>query len=137
MNPWRFWEYVTEGGRNLTREWYGQQDASVQAALDNAVLLLQGTDNWTEPEISTFKELTEKHVGLSEIRFSIKAGRWSPQRRFRPVGLYRPQQRDFIFILGCEKKMGGLIYIPLNAFDSALKYKADFENGKGELCEHL
>ena len=128
-------DYVTEDGHNLFQEWYAEQDATVQAGLDHVVLLAKATDDWIEPEQYWFKELTEKHVGLSEFRLKVKDRFFV--RRFRPAGLFRPHIREFIFILGCEKKLGGLIYIPDKAFDTALKHKADLEAGKGHTDEHI
>ena len=134
MDTWHIRDYVTEDGHNLLMEWYEQQDESVQAGLDHAVLLARATDNWTNPEKGWFKELTEKHAGLSEFRLKVKSRLF--ERKFRPVGVFQPTSREFTFILGCEKKMGGLIYVPAKAFDLALAHKADMEAGKGTLHEH-
>ena len=135
MSQWRLWDYVTEDGRNLLLEWYAEQDESVQARLDHVVLLAKAEDDWIEPEKRWFSELTKKHAGLSEFRFTVE-GRFV-DRKFRPVGLFRPHTREFIFILGCEKKLGGLIYVPDKAFDTAMKYKADLEAGHGGIDEHV
>lgn len=135
MDPWRIWDYVTAQGRNLLQDWYGVQDEGVQAAFDNVVLLARATDDWVEPPQWWFSELTKKHVGLSEFRFTVKGRMF--ERKFRPAGIFRRTEREFIFILGCEKKMGGLVYVPDRAFDTALKYKSDFEAGVGDRHEHV
>lgn len=134
MEPWRIWDYVTEDGHNMLVEWYDEHDETVQATFDNVVLLARGTDNWTEPQKWWFKELAKKHAGLSEFRFTVKGKLL--KRKFRPVGVFRRTGREFIFILGCEKTMSGLIYIPHHAFDTALARKADLDAGKGTLHEH-
>ena len=55
-------------------------------------------------------------------------------RRFRPVGIWREQEREFVFLIGCEKS--GALYTPQNAFGLALGYKAKFERGEGGTSEH-
>ena len=72
---------------------------------------------------------------MSEFRIKVKGKLF--ERKFRPVGVFRPLSREFVFILGCEKRMGGLIYIPDKAFDTALAHKADLNAGKGSLHEHV
>lgn len=107
---------------------------------DTTVLLLRGLTSWETPEIQEFKILTGKHFGLSEVRFGVRPKRSErkiPIRRFRPVGIYWPEQRAFGFVLGCEKKMRGSIYIPDKAFDLALDHKNEWQQGKGRFDEHV
>jgi hypothetical protein len=131
MASWSLWDYVTEDQTVPIRDWYDVQDESAQAALDNAVLLLRAANDWTDPKRKEFKELHRKHAGLSEIRF-WPFGRF---RKFRVAGIYRPDSREFIFLVGCEKQLG--LYIPRGVFDLAMKYKRDLEAGKGDLREHV
>ena len=139
MKPWTFMDYRTDGGHNLIQQWYNRQDVAVQAAFDQTLLTLRAVDDWTDPDVREFKELTGRHRGLAEIRFDIPAihpeTRKPFKRRFRPAGIWRPEKRDFILLLGCEKR--GRTYIPHDAFGLALSYKAQFEEGKGTICEHI
>lgn len=131
---------MTQDSINLIQVWREAQDPPVRAAFDATVLLLRGAVNWEIPEIPEFKVLTEKHIGLSEIRFGVRPKRSErkiPLRRFRPVGIYWPEQRAFGFILGSEKMMRGGVYIPGNAFDIALNYKHEWQEGKGRFDEHV
>ena len=141
MTPWMFRDYVTADDHDVFDEWYSAQDDAVQAALDATLYLLRATNDWLDERVGEFKQLTGKHAGLSEIMFDIQArqpgGRQWTKRRFRPAGLWRPEQRDFILFVGCEKRLRGLIYIPAGAFDRALEYKVAFEQGKGGLRERL
>lgn len=131
-------DYCTADGNNLIRQWYDQQDAGVQAVFDETVLTLRAIDDWSDPNVMEFKELTKKHRGLGEVRFDIFAVHPNTKkpfkRRFRPVGVWRPAQREFVFLLGCEKS--GRSYKPNDAFGLALAYKEQFEQGKGMICEH-
>ena len=136
MAVWRFFDYRTAAlpSRNLIQLWYGEQDRDVQAEFDATVKILEATEDWRDTK--AFKELTRQHAGLGEIRFSVRKrirGR-EIVRRFRPVGLWIEGARQFTFLVGCEKSRG--MYTPPNAFDLALRYKADLENGIGDICEH-
>jgi hypothetical protein len=125
MNRWKFWDYYDKDGNNLIVQWYLAQEVAVQAAFDWTLYTLAATEDWTDPRIDEFRVLTGRHFGLCEIRFDLVINR--VKRRFRPAGIWRPVQRDFILLLGCEKS--GRIYKPQNAFDVALGYKSRFEQG--------
>ena len=140
MALWRFLEYVTEDGRNLVAEWYEVQDPEVQAEFDVTLLLLSATEDWEDEEFEAFKPLTKKHAGLGEIRFYINAlapgARQAHRRRFRPVGIWPPStKREFVLILGCEKR--GRQSIPHDAFGLALRHKALLEEGRGTTHERI
>jgi hypothetical protein len=138
MASWRFMDYCTDDGRNLIQEWYAAQDDAVKVAFDATLFTLAATEDWEAASVQEFKVLTERHAGLGEIRFDVEAKEpgWKKprKRRFRPVGIWHPGEREFILLLGCEKS--GRIYTPLNAFDLALEYKAQFEQGRGTIREH-
>jgi len=139
MRPWTLRDYFPETGGCPIREWYARQDAAVQANFDATVNILRATDDWTASEVKEFKLLSAAHAGLAEIVFDVevrKAGaRKVSKRKFRPVGVFRPEEREFIFLLGCEKS--GRIYIPSDAFEKALKLKAAFEKGLGAIDDHI
>ena len=107
MALWRFSDYCTADGKNLIQQWYSEQDEAVQAVFDETLLTLRAVDDWADPDVKEFKELTREHRGLGEIRFDIPAvdpNTKNPFKRgFRPVGIWRPDRREFIFLLGCEK----------------------------------
>jgi hypothetical protein len=138
MALWRFLDYRADRGtpplRNLIQDWYGAQGVDVQAEFDATVGVLGATTNWRKAK--EFKPLTKKHTGLGELRFSVKTKKHGKVviRRFRPVGIWREEAGEFIFLIGCEKAHG--VYDPAGAFDLALDLKAKLESGEGELCEH-
>lgn len=138
MSLWRFFDYCTEDGVNLIQVWYLEQDGKVRAAFDATVFVLGATKDWEDPKVKEFKLLQNRHAGLAELRFDIDVrpprAPKSYKRRFRPVGIWRPEQRQFILLLGCEKTR--LTYTPAGAFDTALKYKRQFEQGRGWIREH-
>jgi hypothetical protein len=125
MEPWRLLEYVDASGRNPFREWYVTQPVAVRAALDAQVAFLMSTDNSLRKK-KIFLRLFREHVGLHEIRF------WpypeEPKRKFRVVGLYRPDRREFVFFGACEKQLG--VY-KSDAFGRAKQNLDEFLAGKG------
>ncbi len=132
-------DYETEDRLNLIQQWYEVQDDAVKVAFDYTLRILAATEDWNDSSVKEFKVLTRKHVGLCEIRFKTDARHPNGEpykRRFRPVGVWRPDSRDFVLLLGCEK--WGMNYIPPNAFDLALDYKTQyFEQGRGAIYEHI
>jgi hypothetical protein len=133
MSHWLFLDYKTEGpdGENIIQRWYERQDAQVRAAFDATVTLLAAKPDWRSTRL--VKELQRTHIGLTELVIDLKERR--PFRHIRPVGIWREEERIFIFLMGCEKS--GRIYIPNRAFDTALRYKELFEVGRGTIREHI
>ena len=136
MALWRFFDYRTDDWppRNPIQEWYGKQDLAVQAEFDATVAVLVATEDWEKAK--EFKILTRNHAGLAELRFSVitTKGKKKIIRRFRPLGIWHKETKEFIFLAGCEKAQG--LYDPQNVFELALDYKAKIEGGRGEICEH-
>ena len=137
MALWRFLDYRTHDARprNLIQLWYGQQDRAVQAEFDATVAILAATEDWEKAK--EFKLLRRRHLGLAELRFSVRVKKHGKEitRGVRPVGIWRAEAREFIFLAGCEKEPHGA-YIPANAFDVALACKTKLEKGEGDICEH-
>ena len=139
MIPWSFKDYWTEDGHNLIQQWYEDQDDEVQAAFDGTLLRLRAVDDWLDRKVKEFDLLSRQHEGLGELRFYV----WEDHpdtgkqfiRRFRPAGIWRPEKREFILLLGCEKAHGS--YIPHDAFDLALRHKTLLEQGRGTIREHV
>ena len=131
MALWRILAYHTGDFACPIQDWYALQNEEVQAAFDATLIILRATVDW--PDTKAFKGLTKKHRGLGEIRFRLDG---PPIRRFRPVGIWPPLvAREFVMLLGCEKRMGA--YTPKNAFDLALEYKRQFEAGIGGTIEYI
>lgn len=139
MRPWTFRAYVTPDGGCPIGDWYAQQEARVKAVFDDTRDKLRSEKDWLETDDLLFRPLQQKHIGLGEIRFHTIAinpiNKRPFRRRFRPVGIWRPERHDFIFLLGCEK--WGMNYCPKDAFDLALSYKALLEQGRGTVREYL
>jgi hypothetical protein len=119
-------DYVDVFGNNLISNWRGAQSIPVQTDFDAVVRLLSATPDWSD--LREFKKLDRAHVGLGELRFKTQ------KVQYRPVGFFGKADGEFVLLLGCSKS--GRVYTPLNAFDLALRYKADFENKRGGLVEH-
>lgn len=136
MSHWRFVEYVGADGKRPFSAWYCLQDKEVKAAFDFLVLQRRVMPDWTaapsRASQKQFAQLTREHAGLHELRFWVSNDvRPSQPRRLRVAGIFRPSEREFVLLAGCEKRMGGEIYDPADAFDTALKLKAALEAGRG------
>lgn len=138
MSPWRFIAYHPKGEGCPIRDWYEAQHPKVQVAFDFTLATLKGTDVWVGTK--EFKELTREHLGLAELRFNVEFPKpGSPsgrvKRRFRPLGIWRPREREFVLLVGYEKS--GRLRLPPNVFVLAFKYKREFGLGMGELHEYF
>lgn len=138
MSPWRFIAYHPRGVGCPIRDWYDAQHPKVRTAFDFTVGILKGTDVWIGTR--EFRELEGEHLGLAEVRFNVefpKPGSPSGQvkRRFRPLGVWRPREREFVFLVGYEKS--GRMWLPSNAFKLAFRFKREFELGMGEVNDYL
>lgn len=133
MSPWQVLEYVSEDGRNQFREWFdGCLKENERATLDATLDILKASADWLKPRRKTFEPLTKKQKGLHEIRFFPYE---SDFIKFRAVGIYRPNERQFILLGGCTKRLG--LYSPRGAFETAKQNHEAFEAGIGTICEHV
>lgn len=140
MSAWKFKEYrVPAGacphGENPFSAWYDAQNPTVRSTLEATIIILASTDDWNDPELKSFKELTEKpaDVGLSEVRFKVIDGQ--KKRQFRVVGIWRQELHDFVFLMGLEKN--GRSPNPPNAFEIARDLRLLMKEGKGLIYEHI
>jgi hypothetical protein len=127
MRIWRFFDYCSEAGNNVTEDWYCDQSVEVQADFDVTLAMLAGLNEWRN--LSQFKMLAGKHSGLGEIRFK------SERVQYRPVGTFGLGSYKFLLLVGACKK--GNIYKPPDAFDLALQRKKLFFSGRGSMRERL
>src|SRR5947209_2825045 len=116
-----FWDYYTDERppRNLIRAWYGQQDERIRSAFDGVIGLLESNPDWS---VDPIKPLERECVGLWEVIINLKDKR--PVRHIRPIGLWHPEERIFIFLGAFEKS--GRNKIPAEPCREALKYKAQW-----------
>jgi hypothetical protein len=132
-----FFDYFTDDrpARNPIREWYGKQDARVCAAFDGAIQLLAVEIGQLslDDELESIKPLERDCAGLWEIKIDLKDKK--PFRHIRPIGLWNPEVRIFVFLGAFEKS--GQIKIPHDPCRDALKYKAHYEDGRGVIDEHF
>jgi hypothetical protein len=138
MRPWTFWDYITDEPANPFGDWYGAQDVHVQAALDVILIDLSQQPEWDG--LDEYKALTRDGAPLGELRFRADdcdaRGRTIKKRRFRPLGLLRPEHHDFIFFGAAEKELRGLVYTPADAMTQAVKRYRAFIDGRGALRAH-
>jgi hypothetical protein len=131
MGVWQFLDYITENHVNPVSEWYQKHlDDDGKAQFDILVKIMSVTEDWDEVKEKErkYKELERDRIGLAQLMFKVK------RKNFRPIGLLRRQEREFIFLGGCEKHP--FWTVPPNAFDEALRLKAQLEQGRGATREH-
>ncbi len=131
MAYWKFLDYITEDRHNPILEWYTTLETDVRAAFDVLVQDLSGTEDWDapKPRKRKYRLLRRRHIGLCELIFRVG------NRKFRPLGVLISENREFIFLGGCEHRR--FFSIPANAFDEALRLKSLFEQGRGATREHV
>lgn len=141
MAYWRFLDYVSDEPMNHVQAWIDAQDEKVMAELQSAIDTLGAIENWDDPDLEEFSVFTEKpqHLGLAQLRFFVVqkqegTGR-QIKRNFRVIGLWRQEQREFVFLTGFEKS--GRITIPANAFKLALDLRIQLEEGRGHCDDHV
>lgn len=131
MAFWQFLDYVTENHVNPVSEWYQKHlDDDEKAEFDLLVKTLSITEDWDEVKEKDrkYKELERDRVGLTQLMFKVK------RKNFRPIGVLKRAAREFIFFGGCEKHP--FWTVPANAFDQALRLKAQWEQDRGATREH-
>jgi hypothetical protein len=131
MPHWEFLDYITEGHQNPVMEWWGMLTPQAKADFDALVLTLSETEDWDEPKKKKrkYKELERKHRGLCELILKVEG------KNLRPLGVLRQEQRQFVFLGGCEKH--AFWTVPPRAFDKALKLKEQLDQGKGTTRAHV
>lgn len=132
MAYWDFSDYITEGHTCPILDWWAAQDEEVQAAFEILIKALSETEDWEalEPSRRKHKVLTGKHAGMCELMFTVNG-----KGKFRPLGLWRPEQRDFILLGGCKKRRSSTI--PPGAFDHAFDLMLKFNDGRGGIRSHV
>lgn len=138
MTPWTIRDCVGTDGVNAVADWYAVQPAAIRAQIDAVLAVLRQTDDWLDPETELFKEFDKDDVGLSEIRFYFDQPRprqHPTRRRFRVIGWYRPDNRDFVGYIVCEEQ--GMNYIPLDCLDQAWSKHERFQLGLGVTHDRL
>ncbi len=134
MAFWEFFDYITEDHKCPILDWWGVQEGGVQAAFDVLLKTLIEREDWesVKPSKRQHRVLTGDHAGMCELKFKVEG-----IGKFRPLGLWRPIQRDFIFFGACRKRMKPFSTIPPDAFDDAYKLMRRFEDGKGDIRKHV
>jgi len=130
-----FQDYHTddEPPQNLIRGWYLVQDDRVRAAFDARIALVESFSPADWQRISPIKPMERECAGLWEVILDIKDRR--PFRHIRPIGVWHSEERLFILLGAFEKS--GRIRIPANACSEALKYKVQYEAGRGTINDHI
>jgi hypothetical protein len=131
MSYWEFFDYITEDRRNPVLEWWGTLEPEPKADFEFLVLTLSETEDWDEMKERKrkYKELARRYPGMYELKYKV-AG-----TNFRPLGILKRVERQFIFLGGCEKH--GLWTAPPGAFDEAYKLKKQYEQGRGTIRAHI
>jgi hypothetical protein len=122
MKYWQFKRYVSEDG-DQPRTWYEQQGDDVQAYMYGQI------DASTQEEDTDFIPFTRRYSGLGEIPFFIPTA--TGMRHVGLIGFWQLDTPNFIVLLCCE--IDDTSYAALQ--ERALRYKHDWQGGKGEVYE--
>jgi hypothetical protein len=117
---WKLKSYTSQGGKKLVREWYDEQDESVQIAFEIALKFLsqQPPEWWDRPRIG---KLRKECKGLIEIIFEVG------NVQHRPIGYYSGKLEFTIVAFATER--GGK-FDPVNVCETAKKRIAIIEADK-------
>jgi hypothetical protein len=131
MSYWEFLDYITENHHNPVSQWWGTLSPQAKSDFDALVTVMSETEDWDDVKKKKrkYKELERAHVGLCELIYK------SDGKNMRPLGILKREARQFIFLGGCEKHP--FWTVPANAREDALKYKMQFENGRGTTRAHI
>jgi hypothetical protein len=118
---WTIRCYVSEGGIDEIRAWYGRQSPKVQGKFLSRLRTLAQLDlkEWQFP---LFRWLRGDCAPLGEIRFKVQ------NVQHRPLG-YRAGDRVFVLTFCANEKSDR--FVPANACAIALGNKSKIENGTG------
>jgi hypothetical protein len=139
MAMWQFFDYITDGGRAPVEDWLvNHLLPAEQAEFEVAIDYLQRIEDWDSVKKASrkYRELVRELQGLTELKFSVTVqimGR-NLKKHFRPLGILKRDQRQFIFLGGFQK--GNPNPIPVDAFTDALRYKREYEQDRGDIREH-
>lgn len=138
MPAWQFLDYVTDTGKVPVDAWVENHlTPEERAEFDIAVDYLARISDWDSVKKAgrKYEELKRELVGLTELKFDTvnrSMGRNST-KKFRPLGIMQRSQHVFIFLGGFQK---GNPPIPEDAHTLALRYKQEYESGRGDTREH-
>lgn len=137
---WEFQDYVTPDGNVPVEDWCSNHlSPAERAEFDVAVDYLRRIEDWDSVKKSKrkYRQLSRELEGLTEIKFEVTTqnnrGR-NTKKRFRPVGILKREEQQFVFLGGFQKSQKGPV--PKDAFEKLLKHKQDFENKRGLIREH-
>ena len=94
---WTIRCFLSDAGRDVICEWYGEEPETVQAAFDTRLKFLtqNSITSWTRPY---FDKLNVTCPGISEIRFK------ADKVQYRPLGFFGPKPGEFTIVaLAIEK----------------------------------
>jgi hypothetical protein len=139
MPLWRFLDYISDDNRNHVNEWQENHlTMSERAVFDLVIDYLGRIEDWDEVKRARrkYRELQRGLLGLTELKFAVitqTMGR-NIRKQFRPLGILKREEREFIFLGGFQKSNNAPI--PPDAYINALRYKLEYEQNRGTTNEH-
>ena len=126
MKLWTLKSYTRPDGKTIAAEWYGQQDAAVQAAFITRMKFLrqQPEDKWDRPEVGQLRHGSCK--GLYEIVLKVNGV------QHRPIGYFSGKMEFTIVAFATERDRQ---FDPPNVCDTAQERIAFIKNHKERVRE--
>ncbi len=124
MAVWRFFDYVTLGGKNRIREWLDGLPVEASAAIDYRLLQMERLpqSQWSEKWVSKYRGRDE----IYELRIPAN------KVQYRPLGTYHGPKR-FVLLSGAIEKGGK---IPTNVLDTAEQHLEEIRSGGARIEPH-
>lgn len=128
MPVWRILVYTADDARRAAfTAWLEQQDSAVRAKVDAALVTLSGESDWEHEDVTEFKPLTDRDVGLGEVILEIiERGK---KRQIRCLGIWPADQNEFVLLNGLEKF--GRSPKPPDAYAEAHRLRKQYGQGRG------
>ena len=129
MGFWRIKDYCPNPPDNPIQDWYDDQVEEIAVAFDFALHIVARTEDWKKSEIRPLVvPIEDPYVGLYKILVDVELSYQKEKRLIRPIGIWRPDSRDFIILLVSTEH--GNDYDP--PLIRALELQARWEKKEGE-----
>ena len=129
-NRWRFFDFLSQSGKNEIRQWLREQEPVVRTKVNALIRNLEKLDRAfkREDKVGLLNKPPCEGEHLIELRVKVN------NVQYRPIGWYGPDTRQVTLLLGATEKGDELV--PKRACSIAIKRKQIVIQDKGKICEH-
>jgi hypothetical protein len=113
IQVWRFWDFVHENNSNPIEDWYRHQ-LSDESRFDFDNLLKNICQIENHLDWGCFRGMMQGKLREQRV---WELGFKSDRRQYRLLGVFGPQRREVVLLVGCYHKQK--VYTPADALNSA------------------